>query len=124
MLLRETPLTLSPHTKNAAARAWMETEKLATLMLVRIPGKEEPHGFLAIGSLTPRDFEREEQDFLVNVANLLGLTAQNVALFQNAAAARRQWLDTFDSIDDLILVHSLDGTILRANRALADRLGV
>ena len=123
LLLRETPLTLSPHTKNAAARAWMETEKLATLMLVRIPGKEEPHGFLAIGSLTPRDFEREEQDFLVNVANLLGLTAQNVALFQNAAAARRQWLDTFDSIDDLILVHSLDGTILRANRALADRLG-
>ncbi len=123
LLLRERPLTLLPQTKNVAARSWMETEKLATLMLVRIPGKEKPGGFLAIGSLTPRDFEREEQDFLVNVANLLGLTAQNVALFQNAAAARRQWLDTFDSIDDLILVHSLDGTILRANRALADRLG-
>src|SRR5579863_6135303 len=124
LLLQEKPLAFPPHPKNALVDSWMETEKLATLMLVRIPGKEEPHGFLAIGSLTPRDFEREEQDFLVNVANLLGLTAQNVALFQNAAAARRQWLDTFDSIDDLILVHSLDGTILRANRALADRLSV
>jgi PAS domain S-box-containing protein len=124
LLLQEKPLTLSLQTKNVAARGWMETEKLATLMLVRIPGKEEARGFLGIGSLSPRDFEREEQDFLVNVANLLGLTAQNVALFQNAATARRQWLDTFDSIDDLILVHSLDGTILRANRALAERLGV
>src|SRR6185437_470028 len=106
------PLTLSPQTKNVAPRSWMETEKLASLMLVRIPGKDEPRGFLAIGSLTPRDFERDEQDFLVNVANLLGLTAQNVELFQNAATARRQWLDTFDSMDDLILVHSLDGIIL------------
>ncbi|MGH9496219.1 MAG: PAS domain S-box protein, partial [Candidatus Sulfotelmatobacter sp.] len=123
LLLEEKPLILSLQTKNLTARSWMETEKLATLMLVRIPGKEEPRGFLGIGSLTPRDFERDERGFLVNVANLLGLTAENVALFQNAATARRQWLDTFDSIDDLILVHSLDGTILRANRALADRLG-
>ncbi len=124
LLLQEKPLILSLQTKKSAPGSWMEAEKLATLMLIRIPGKEESPGFLGIGSLTPRDFEREEQEFLVNVANLLGLTAQNVALFQNAATARRQWLDTFDSIDDLILVHSLDGTILRANRALADRLGV
>ena len=44
--------------------------------------------------------------------------------FKTPPTARRQWLDTFDSIDDLILVHSVDGTILRANRALANRLGV
>ncbi|HEV3481055.1 MAG TPA: ATP-binding protein [Candidatus Acidoferrales bacterium] len=124
LLLQEKPLILSSQTKNSAAGSWMEAEKLATLMLIRIPGKEDPRGFLGIGSVTPRDFEREEQEFIVNVANLLGLTAQNVELFQNAATARRQWLDTFDSIDDLVLVHSLDGTILRANRALADRLGV
>jgi GAF domain-containing protein len=124
LLLQERPLAFPPHTKNVLVHSWMETEKLVSLTLVRIPGKEEPLGFLGIGSPAPRDFEREEQDFLVNVANLLGLTAQNVALFQNAAAARRQWLDTFDSIDDLILVHSVDGTILRANRALADRLRI
>ena len=51
--------------------------------------------------------------FLVNVANLLGLTVQNIALFESAADSRRQWRDTFDSIDDLILVHSSDGEILR-----------
>ena len=57
-------------------------------------------------------------------ANLLGLTVQNVALIEAAATARRQWLDTFDSIDDLILVHSPDGRILRANRSLAWHLGL
>ena len=124
LLLREKPLTFSFPTKNAAVRSWMESENLAALMLVRVPGKEKPVGLLGIGSTVPRAFEREERDFLVNVANLLGLTAQNVTLFENAATARRQWLDTFDSIDDLILVHSLDGTILRANRVLAERLGI
>src|SRR6185437_15475568 len=55
--------------------------------------------------------------------NLLGLSVQNVTLFEHAAASRKQWLDTFDSIDDLILVHSLEGKIVRANRALAERVG-
>ena len=69
-----------------------------------------------------RAFGADEEHYLVNVANLLGLTAQNVALFENAAASRRQWLDTFDSIDDLILVHALDGRVIRVNRALAEHL--
>ena len=111
-------------TGDPAVRRWMETENLAAIALIRVPGKDAPLGLLGIGSAVPRTFESEEEHFLVNVANLLGLTSQNVALFESAAASRRQWLDTFDSIDDLILVHSLDGRIFRANRALAERLGV
>jgi two-component system NtrC family sensor kinase len=101
---------------------WTDAQKLAAVLLVRIPGKESPLGLLGIGSSTARTFQADEEHFLVNVANLLGLTVQNVALFETSVASRRQWLDTFDSIDDLILVHSLDGRILRANRALATHL--
>src|SRR5271170_4521469 len=124
VLHRETPFSSNRDTADATVQRWMETERLDALVLVRIPGKEGPLGMLGIGSSAPRTFGSEEEHYLVNVANLLGLTVENVALFENAAASRRQWLDTFDSIDDLILVHSLDGTIIRANRPLAEHLAV
>jgi PAS domain S-box-containing protein len=122
ILHRDAPLIASSTSASHAVKLWMGEEKLAAVMLVRIPGKDEPLGLLGIGSSGQRSFQSDEEHFLANVANLLGLTVQNVALFEMSALSRRQWVDTFDSIDDLILVHSLDGRILRANRALAQRL--
>lgn len=124
VLEQKTPFVVFDASEDSGVRQWMQTENLSSLVLVRIPGKEKPLGFLGIGSSAPRKFASDEENFLVNVANLLGLTVQNVSLFEIAAASRRQWLDTFDSIGDLILVHSPDGTVLRANRALAWHLGV
>ncbi len=102
----------------------MEAEKISAMVLVRVPGTEAPLGVLAVGSNTPRKFQTDEINFLVNVANLLGLTVQNVALFEQAATAERQWMYTFDSIGDPILVHDQECRIVRANQALGDRLGV
>jgi PAS domain S-box-containing protein len=104
--------------------AWMEKEQLCSAVLVPITGKNKSLGLLCVASSSPRRFENEEVDFLVNVANLLGLAVQNVSLIEAAATARRQWLDTFNSIDDLIFVHSADGQVLRANRALAWHFGL
>src|ERR1700722_5335340 len=122
VLKQETPFAANRGTSEPALRRWMEAEKFKSIVLVRIPGKEIPLGILGIASAESRTFEGDEENFLVNVANLLGLAVQNVTLFESASTSRRQWLDTFDSIDDLILVHSQDGRILRANRALAARL--
>jgi PAS domain S-box-containing protein len=123
-LEQKTPFVVFDVSVDSGVREWMQTERLSTLVLVRIPGKENPLGFLAIGTSSPRSFATDEETFLVNVANLLGLTVQNVSLFESAATSRRQWLDTFDSIGDLILVHAPNGGVLRANRALAWHLGV
>lgn len=101
---------------------WLAGERLSTILFLRIPGKDVSLGLLVIGCSEPRSFEQAELEFLGNVTNLLGLTVQNVELFDTATTSRRQWLDTFDSIDDLIFVHSLDGQILSVNRALASRL--
>jgi len=106
----------------AALRERMEAEHLSDVTYVRLPGKDGPVGVLGIGSSTPRRFQADEIDFLVNVANLLGLTIQNLKLFEHAAAAERQWSYTFDSIGDPILVHDESGTVVRVNLALASRL--
>jgi PAS domain S-box-containing protein len=124
VLQSSVPFVASRDIEEPKIREWMEAEDLKAIVLVRVPGKEGPLGLLGIGSKAPREFESDEKHFLANVANLLSLTLQNVALFENAATSRRQWLDTFDSITDLILVHSMDGRVLRANRSLAWHLGV
>jgi len=122
ILRREQPIVSTPAPGDSAIGKWMQSERLSAIVMVRVPGKDTPLGFLGIGSDAPRSFEEDERHFLANVANLLGLTIQNVELFENAATSRRQWLDTFDSIGDLILVHAPDGRILRANRSLAVHL--
>jgi PAS domain S-box-containing protein len=101
----------------------MESRNISTMVSVRLPGKDEPLGVLGIASATPRRFQADEIDFLVNVANLVGLTIQNLHLFETAAAAERQWSYTFDSIEDPIFVHDVYGRVIRANQALAARIG-
>jgi PAS domain S-box-containing protein len=123
VLQQNNPFVSYGDSGEVALNRWIEAEGLASLLLVSIPGKDSPLGVLGIGSATGRIFQSDESRFVVNVANLLGLTVQNVTLFEHAAASRKQWLDTFDSIDDLILVHSAEGKILRGNRALAERVG-
>ncbi|HXZ13134.1 MAG TPA: ATP-binding protein [Candidatus Sulfotelmatobacter sp.] len=123
-MAKENPLSVSSSVKDSSLREWMKEAGLASLAVVNVPGKTGSLGLLLIGSNHSRAVQTAEEHFLVNVANLIGLTVQNVALYESAAASRRQWLDTFDSIVDLIFVHDPEGRLVRANRALAWHLGV
>ena len=122
VLAQESAVVFRADTANGAVRDWLEGETLSAMDFVRIPGENGPLGFLGIGFSVAHSLEEQERHFFGNVANLVGLTAQNITLFESATTARRQWLDTFDSIDDLIFVHSPEGRVLSANRALASRL--
>ncbi len=104
--------------------AWVDSEGLSGAMVVPIAGKDKPFGLLCVGSSKLWSLEKDEIEFLVNVANLLGLAVGNASLIEQAASSRRQWLDTFNSIEDLIFVHAEDGHIRRTNRALAWHLGL
>jgi PAS domain S-box-containing protein len=104
-------------------RERMEATGISTMVFVRLSGKDGPLGVLGISTASRRRFQADEIDFLVNVANLLGLTIQNIRLFEHAAAAERQWSYTFDSIADPIFVHDVHGRVIRANHSLASRLG-
>ncbi len=87
--------------------------QLATFCL---PGKEGPLGLISVGSSRPVKFQQDEIAYLRNVANLLGLTLQNVNLFEQVATVQRHWAYTFDSIGDPILVHDHEFRIVRSNQ--------
>ena len=96
---------------------------LKTLVTLPLPGKQGPLGVIAVGSTRQGRFHPDELSYLVNIANLLGLTLQNVSLFEQVTAVQRQWEYTFDSIGDPILVHDRAGRILRSNQRLSQLLG-
>jgi len=101
----------------------IQRDQFSSGLIVRLPGPSTALGYILVGSASKRRFHREEIAFLTNVANFLGLTIQSVRLFEQVANVRQQWANTFDSIDDPIVVHDRDGRIIRVNQAFETRVG-
>jgi two-component system NtrC family sensor kinase len=104
-------------------RRRMEESGVNESISLALPGKDGPLGVIAVGSNQTVKFPHDEISYLVNIANLLGMTLQNVRLFEQVATVQQQWAYTFDSIGDPILVHDPDFRILRANQRLGHLLG-
>jgi two-component system NtrC family sensor kinase len=105
------------------ARKKIDEAGLKGLVTLALRGKNGPLGVIGVGSVHHPSFHPDELAYLVNIANLLGLTLQNVTLFEQVTAVQRQWEYTFDSIGDPILVHDHAGRILRTNQRLSQLLG-
>jgi PAS domain S-box-containing protein len=109
--------------QDPVAKARMAESGIKEMLTLALRGKDGPLGIIAVGSTREVEFLPDEVAYLVNLSNLLGLTLQNVKLFEQVAAAQQQWADTFDSIGDPILVHDRAGRILRVNQRLSHLLG-
>jgi len=94
-----------------------------SLVTLALPGENGALGVIGVGTTQRKRFAPGELSYLVNMANLLGMTLENVRLFEQVATVRRQWEYTFDSIGDPILVHDGQGRILRSNQRLRHLLG-
>ena len=88
------------------------------MVTLSLRGKDGPLGILILGSTREMEFQADEVDYLKNIANLLGLTLQNVLLFAQVDSIERQWAFTFDSIGDPIVVHDREGRLLRLNQRM------
>ena len=106
-----------------SARKRLDEAGLKSLVTLKLGGKEGPLGVIAIGWTRHTRLHQDELSYLANIANLLGLTLQNVHLFEQVATVQQQWEYTFDSIGDPILVHDRQGRILRSNQRLSQLLG-
>src|SRR5215470_12642059 len=99
-----------------------QREKLGQVMIVSVPGKKTTVGTLALGSRKPKSYAPDEMTFLATCAQQLGLALENLHLVEEILRSHRQWSNTFESIQDLVLLHDSDFRILKANPALLRRL--
>ncbi len=107
---------------DARSREHLSRDGLEHVVLIPIRGKSSVIGILGLGSDRRRSYTREELDFLLTTANQLGIALENLELWRQILRSQRQWISTFDSIDDLILVHDNQFRITKLNRALLKRL--
>jgi two-component system NtrC family sensor kinase len=92
------------------------------VVLLPVQGKKSVIGMLSFGCSGSRSHTREELEFLETAAQALGIAAENLRLLEQVLRSQRQWMNTFDSIQDLILAHDADFRILKTNQALLQRL--
>jgi len=123
MLRENCRISLFEEEKDVQTRRKMAEAGITQLITVPLRGNEGPVGILNIGALPGKRFHEDELAYLVNVANFLGTTVENVNLFEQVKTVQQQWAYTFDSIGDPILVHDGSGRVVRGNARLASLLG-
>src|SRR6267143_499376 len=106
----------------SAVRAYLEDEKLHHLVLVAVQGKKAPIGTLALAREHAYTYSPEDFDFLHTSASQLGIAVENLRLGEQVLRSQRQWMNTFDSIQDAILAHDAEFVITKANEALLQHL--
>jgi two-component system NtrC family sensor kinase len=92
------------------------------VMLLPVRGKKTVIGMLSLGCSGSPRHTTEELEFLESAAQKLGIAVENLRLLEQVLRSQRQWMNTFDSIQDLILAHDTDFRILKTNQALLQRL--
>jgi len=92
------------------------------VILLPVLGKKSVIGMLSFGCSGSRQHTREELEFLETAAQKLGIAIENLRLLEQVLRSQRQWMNTFDSIQDLILAHDTEFRILKVNQALLQRL--
>jgi PAS domain S-box-containing protein len=102
----------------AASMAWNDC------IAIRLPGSNgELAGLLCLsGRSTP--LAAEDRDLLEAIAGHAAMALENARLFTRIEQANRHWLEIFDAITDLIVVHDEMDKVLRVNRSLAAMIGV
>jgi len=123
-VLKDEFTTINVASENGTQEQKRLTEtRVNEVVSLALRGKDAVLGIFAIGFGTHTKIQEDEIEFLKNIANLVGLTLQNVQLFEQVDKIQRQWAYTFDSIGDPIFVHDKQGRILRINQRLLQLLG-
>jgi two-component system NtrC family sensor kinase len=116
------PLRLSRKQLGNSVQPIFQQTHLQQVVVTGIPGRKSPVGVLVLGNRRPRSYAPDEFDFLVTCAQQLGLALENAHLVEEILRSHRQWSNTFESIQDMVLLHDPQYRILKANPSLLSRV--
>jgi PAS domain S-box-containing protein len=103
-------------------REQLQKQGIHHVVLLPVQGKKSLVGLVSLGCSRSLRHNREELEFLETAAQTLGIAVENLRLLEQVLRSQRQWMNTFDSIQDLILAHDADYRILKTNQSLLQRL--
>jgi PAS domain S-box-containing protein len=110
----------SPHISPRIAKMFPARSQLGLPLRVG----DRALGAVLIAFNEPHVFTEEEVTWTSQAVDLAALALENARLFQHMEQSKRDWEATFDSMPDLICILDDEHKIVRANKALATKLGV
>jgi len=124
LLSQTAPLVTTRDAAGSEPRECLEVEKVRQLVIVPVTGNKSAIGLLLLGHSRSRQWTPEELEFLQACAKQLAVAVENFRLLEQVLRSQRQWINTFDSIHDIILAHDADFRIIKANQVLLEHLGL
>jgi PAS domain S-box-containing protein len=97
-------------------------EGLDHMLVIPVKGKAAVIGSIALGQARHRGYASDELNFLTSTGHQIGIALENLRLVEEIIRSDQQWISTFDSIADMVLVHDADFRVLKLNRAVLQRL--
>jgi len=101
----------------------LHAAKLRQLVVVPVIGNKSPVGLLLLGNSHGRQWTPDELEFVESCARQIALAVENFRLLEQVLRSQRQWMNTFDSIHDVILAHDSDYRIIKVNQVLLEQIG-
>ncbi len=123
LLNQSEPHVTSSNNPGPEPKESLESEKIRHLVMVPVAGNKSPIGLLILGTSGSRQWTAEELAFLQACGKQLAVAIENFRLLEQVLRSQRQWINTFDSIHDIILAHDADYRIIKANQVLLEQLG-
>src|SRR5712692_6746342 len=117
------PAVVKTSSASDAIRDHLKSEGFHHVVVPPVLGKKSVIGTLSLCSTRRRSYTPDDMEFLSTAANQLGIAVENLRLLEQVLRSQRQWRNTFDSIQDIILAHDSDFRIIKANHSLLQRLG-
>ncbi len=117
------PSVIRPDVLEDGNQHLVSNEGFEHILLVPVRGKTAVIGSLALGQAHKRSYPADELKFFAAAAHQIGIAVENLRLLEEIIHSHRQWISTFDSIEDMVLVHDAEFRILKLNRSVAKRLG-
>jgi PAS domain S-box-containing protein len=123
LLQKREPLVMTREKVPTEAQAALEAEKIRQLVIAPVIGNKSAIGLLLLGNTATRQWTREELSFLQTCGQQLAVAVENSRLLEKVLRSQSQWMNTFDSIHDIILAHDADYRIIKVNQVLLGQLG-
>ena len=99
-------------------------ENLHSAVSVPMMIEQEPFGVLIGHTHDQRIFSEDEIQLYQFIGNISAIAIKNTQHVQAIKQARDEWQLTFDAVPDMIVILDDERKIIRANKAMIDRVGV
>jgi len=123
LLQKREPLVTTREKAPTEAELALEAEKIRQLVVAPVIGNKSAIGLLVLGNSSTRQWTQEELSFVQTCGQQLAVAVENSRLLEKVLRSQSQWMNTFDSIHDIILAHDADYRIIKVNQVLLGQLG-